>query len=192
MQRQTPPAALLRSSCVIPSEVLAPDHFELDIHVAAYGMRIRADVLMRFPGELNELRLRQALVLDAHLHLETETAAFARTDRHGAGDLRLRRVALPLLGNEVERPAEAGGISRGKQLLWCGRTRLARAAHLLGHRHVGLDDAVAGFAMAVAAADRGRGGRKTVRLCLADRMVHFFQVHVGSLSSLFTRPANFI
>src|SRR6266404_5174842 len=85
---------------------LASDHFERDVHVAANGMRIRAELLMRFLDERGELGLRETLVLDTHLHGETETAAFARADRHGAGDLRLRRVALPLLRHEVERSEE--------------------------------------------------------------------------------------
>jgi len=50
----------------------ASNHFERDVQVAACRMRIRADLLMRFLDECGELGLREALVLDAHLHLETK------------------------------------------------------------------------------------------------------------------------
>src|SRR5258705_2828020 len=82
---------------------LTSDYFERDIHVAACSVRIRADLLMRFTDECSELGLRDALVLHAHLHREAETAAFARTDRNGAGDLGLCAVVLLMLSHEVQR-----------------------------------------------------------------------------------------
>src|SRR5213592_4553556 len=82
--------------------------------------------------ELAALGLRNAPVLDAHLHCEAETASFARADRHGAGDPGLGGVALLLLCHEVERTAEAGRITGSEQMLRRGRARLARAAHLPG------------------------------------------------------------
>src|SRR5207302_2910232 len=115
----------------LKSKSLTADHLEGDIHVAARGVRVGADLFVRFPGERGELGLRDAPVLDAHLHREAETAAFARADRHSAGDLRVGGVALLLLRHEVERTAEAGRITGSEQMLWRGRARLARAAHLL-------------------------------------------------------------
>src|SRR4029079_5525220 len=96
-----------------------------------------------------------ARVLDAHPHRETEPSALARANRHGASDLRARGVALLLLRDEVERAAEAGGVARGEQVLRRGGPRLARAAHLLRHREVGPDEAVARLRVAVAPADGG-------------------------------------
>src|SRR5258708_21189092 len=64
-------------------QVLSADHFERDIHVAARGMRIGADLFVRFLGEPGEIGLPDALVLDAHLHGETAPATVARADRDG-------------------------------------------------------------------------------------------------------------
>src|SRR5439155_4376660 len=105
-------------------------------------MRVGADLFVRFPGERGELGLRDAPVLDAHLHREAEAASFARANAHGTGDPGLCGVALLLLCHEVERTAEAGRITRSEQMLRRSRARLARAAHFLRQREVGLDDAV--------------------------------------------------
>jgi hypothetical protein len=107
---------------------------------------------VRLLGEGGEVGLRQRLVLDAQLHRNAEAAAVARADRHGAGDLRLRRVALLLLGDVVERAAEAGRVARGEEVLGRGGAGLARPAHFLRHREIGLDGAVAGFGMSVTSA----------------------------------------
>jgi uracil-DNA glycosylase family protein len=137
----------------------AARHRELDRNIATGGVRIRADLLMRLLGEGRELRLRQALVLDAQAHGEAEAAALARPDRHGAGDLRLARVLLLLLGDEVERAAEASGVSGGEQMLGRGGARPARPAHGLRYGQIGLDRAVACLGVPVAPTGcRGRGG----------------------------------
>src|SRR5258708_36353485 len=120
-------------------------------------MRIGADLLVCFAHERGELVVRQALVLDPHLDRDPEAAAFTRADRDGASDLRVRRIAFALLRHEVERAAEAGGIAGGKQMLRRRGARPAGTAHLLGHREVGLDEAVAGLGTAATAADGGRG-----------------------------------
>src|SRR5207247_9106921 len=116
----------------LKSKWLTADHLEGDIHVAARGVRVGADLFVRFPGERGELGLRNAPVLDAHLHCEAETASFARANAHGAGDPGLGGVALLLLCHEVERTAEAGRITGREQVLRRGRARLARATHLPG------------------------------------------------------------
>src|SRR6185503_19879148 len=90
-------------------------------------------------------------------HRNAEAAAVARSDRHGAGDLRLRRVALLLLGDVVERAAEAGRVARGEEVLGRGGARLARPAYFRRHREIGLDGAVAGFGMSVTSAGGGCG-----------------------------------
>ena len=64
-----------------PRRVLTSDHFERDVHVVACGMRIGTDLFMRLPDERGELGLREALVLDAHLHRETETTCAGRLSR---------------------------------------------------------------------------------------------------------------
>jgi transaldolase len=125
-----------------PEFVLSADHLELHVDVAARGVRIGADLLVRFPGERGEVGLGQRLVLDAHFHRDAEAAAVARTDRHRAGDLRLGGVALLLLGDVVERAAEARRIAGGEEMLGRGRAGLARPAHFLRHRQIGLDHAV--------------------------------------------------
>src|SRR6266403_2218087 len=58
---------------------LTSDHVERDVHVSACGMRVGADLLMGLLDERGELGLREALVLDAHLHRETVSAAVAPT-----------------------------------------------------------------------------------------------------------------
>src|SRR5882672_3756779 len=137
---------------------LLADHLECDIHVAARGVRVRADLLVRLAHECGELVLRNALVLYLHLDGDAEAAAVPRADRDSRGDGGLGRIALRLLGDEVERAAEAGGIAGGEEMLGRRSARLARAAELLRHREVGLDEAVAGLRVAVAAAARGSGG----------------------------------
>src|SRR5712692_3596489 len=161
MRSSRAPSGLLPNDFMcISLEGLTANDLEGDVDVAARGMRVGADLFVRFPGERDELGLRNALVLDAHLHREAETAGFARADRHGAGDLGVGGVALLPPCDEVERPAKAGRIACGEQMLRRGRARLARAAHFFGQRQVGLDDAVAGFRMTVAPADGGRGSGK--------------------------------
>src|SRR5512132_1215631 len=90
---------------------LGADHVEFDVHVVARRMRVGADLLVGFLHQLRQLDLRQALIFHSHLHRESEAAAVARTDRDGAGHLGLGGVLLVLLGNEIDRAAETGGIA---------------------------------------------------------------------------------
>src|SRR5258708_1933968 len=90
-----------KSAGSVGVSMLAADHFERDLHVAARGVGVRADLFMRLAYQRLELGLRKAVVLDAHLHRQPEAAAVARADRDGAGDPRLRRIALLLLRDEV-------------------------------------------------------------------------------------------
>src|SRR6185312_9972057 len=96
--------------------VLGADHLEFDVHVVARRVRVGADLLVRLLDQLGELALRQAFVLDAHLHGEPEAATVARPDRDGAGDLGLGGVLLVLLGNEINRTAETGGVAGGEKV----------------------------------------------------------------------------
>src|SRR5438105_1755284 len=139
------------------SRCLASDHFESDGDVAARGVRIRADLFVRFPHQCGKLGLLDALVLDEHLHREAEAAAVARADRHSAGDLRPGGITLFLFRHEIERTAEAGGIARGEEMLRRCKPRLAGATQLPGYREVRLDDSIAGLRMAVAPANGGCG-----------------------------------
>src|SRR4029077_14525166 len=95
-----------------------------------------------------------------HLHREPEPAALARANGDGASDFGFARVLVVMLGDEVESAAEARGIARGEEVLRCGRSGLAWSAHLLWHRQIGGDRAVARLGMTVAAAGRRRGGGK--------------------------------
>src|SRR6266404_8151826 len=131
-------------------------------------MRVGADLLVRLAHQALELRLREAAVLDLHLHGDAEAAAVARADGYRAGDLGPGGVALLLLADEIERAAEAGSVAGGEQVLGRRLARHAGPAELLRHREVRLDDAVAGFGMSVAAADSGRG-RRVERLDLVHR-----------------------
>src|SRR5260370_12879034 len=120
-------------------------------------MRVGADLLVRIADQGVERRLLQALVLDPHLDGEAEAAAVARSDRDRTGDGRLRRILLLLLGDEIERAAETGGVAGGEEMLGRGGAGLARTAHRLRHRQIGLDRPVAGLAMAIATTQGGRG-----------------------------------
>src|SRR5262249_12216861 len=131
-------------------------------------MRVGADLLVRLAHQALELRLRDASVLDLHLHGDAEAAAVARADGHRAGDRRLGGVALLLLADEIQRAAEAGGVTGREQVLGRGLARDTRPAELLRHREIRSYDAVAGFGMAVAAADSGCG-RRVERLDLVHR-----------------------
>src|SRR5437867_9049502 len=136
---------------------LGSGNLELDGDIVARRVRVRADLLVRLARERGELGLRQALVLHAELHREAEAAAVARADRDCAGDARLRGVLLLPLADEVERAAEAGGVAGGEEVLGRRSARLARAAHFLRHREIGLHHAVARLGVAVAPAGGGRG-----------------------------------
>jgi len=60
--------------------VLGADHVEFDVHVVTRRVRVGADLLVRLLDQLSELGLRQALVVDTHLHGEPEAATVARPD----------------------------------------------------------------------------------------------------------------
>src|SRR4051794_13543065 len=106
-------------------------------------MRIRADLFVRFLREGCELGLGKALVLDVQLHGKSEAAALAWPDRDGARDRRTVRILLVLLGDEVERAAEAGGVTGRKKIFRSGRVGLARSAHRLRNGEVGAHEPVA-------------------------------------------------
>jgi hypothetical protein len=53
-------------------------HGEVDGHVAARGVRVGADLLVRLLGEGGELGRGQALVLHLHIDGDAEAAAVAR------------------------------------------------------------------------------------------------------------------
>ena len=91
------------NSYVAQPQGSAADDGELHIDVVARGIRVRAD--------LGELGLRQRAVLDRELDGEPEAARLARADRHRRGHLGLGGVLLLLLGDEIERPAEARGVA---------------------------------------------------------------------------------
>src|SRR5260370_4386341 len=107
-------------------------------------MRVGTDFLVRFPHERGELGLRNAFILDAHLHRKPEPAASPRAYRHPAGYLGPRRVFLLLLGDEIERAAEAGCVASGEQVLGGPRSRLPWPAPCFRHRKVALNHTAAG------------------------------------------------
>src|SRR5260370_3606836 len=122
---------------------LTADHIERDIHVAARRMRVGTDFLVRFPHERGELGLRNAFILAAPVRRKPEPAASPRAYRHPAGYLGPRRVFLLLLGDEIERAAEAGCVASGEQVLGGRRSGLAWPAHCFRYRKVGLNHTVA-------------------------------------------------
>src|SRR5271163_657999 len=132
-----------------------PVRDNLDVDIAARRVAIGADFLVRLFRHRLKLRLRQAWVGHVEHDREAEAAFFAWADGDGAFHRRLRRVLFVLLGDEVERAAEAGGVAGGEQMLGRCRARLAGAAHLLRNRQVDVDHAIVGAGMAVAAASRG-------------------------------------
>jgi hypothetical protein len=92
--------------------------YDLKYHfdIATRGVRIGTDFLMRLFRQSCEIRLRDGLVLDVQLDSEAKAAALARTDRYRTDHLRLGRVLLVLLGNVIERAAEAGRVARGEEM----------------------------------------------------------------------------
>src|SRR5207248_10813357 len=147
-----------RTSKLLACADLCALDLEPDLDVAAGRMRIRTDLFVRLVDERDELRPGQALVLDVELDREAEPPAVARSDRHGAGHDRTLRVLLLLLGDIIERAAEASGVAGREQMLRRGGAGLARTAHLLGHGKIRSDRMVARLRVAVAAACGGRGG----------------------------------
>jgi hypothetical protein len=95
---------------------LTAGHLECHIDVAARRMRVGTDFLVRFPHEHGEIGLSNALILDVHLHREPKTTVLAHADRCRACYLGRRCVFLLLLGDEIERAAEAGGIACVEQV----------------------------------------------------------------------------
>ena len=86
------------------------DDHEVRFDVAAGGVGIGADLFVRLRRQGREIRLRKGFVLDVQLDREAEAAALAGPDRHRTLDLRIGRVLAVLLGDEIERAAEAGGV----------------------------------------------------------------------------------
>lgn len=62
-----------------PAKLPAPD-LDLYVDVAARGVRVGADLLVRFLGERREFGLRQTGIFDPQLHGDAKTAAVARTN----------------------------------------------------------------------------------------------------------------
>src|SRR5207245_4615596 len=101
----------------------------------------------------------------------------AGTNRYGAGDSGPGPVLFMLLGDEIERAAEACRVTRRKQVLRRGRARLAGTAHFLWNRQIALDGAVGGFRTSVATPGSGRGGGK-----YGIDLIHAHLSPAGSLS----------
>jgi hypothetical protein len=76
-------------------------------------MRVGTDFLVCFPHERGELGLPNALILDAHLYRDPKATGLAHADRYRARYLGLGHVSLLLLGDEIERAAEAGRVASG-------------------------------------------------------------------------------
>src|SRR5262249_48787232 len=94
----------------------SPAHdLELDGDVAARGVRVGADFLVRLFREGLQLGPGEAAVLDAHLDRQPEPPGVPRADRHGAGDLGRGGVLLVLLRHVVQGAAEAGRVAGGEQ-----------------------------------------------------------------------------
>jgi hypothetical protein len=110
-----PRACLPGSKAAVAS--LTADHLEGDIDAAACRTRVGTDFLMCVAHEHGEIGLCNALTLDAHLHREPKTAFLAHANRCRACCLGRRGVFLFLLGDEIERAAEAGRIACGEQVL---------------------------------------------------------------------------
>src|SRR5262249_2275243 len=106
-------------------------------------MGIGADLLVRFLDECGEIGFPDGPVPAPHSYCQTETATLARTYRHRASHLGTGGVLLLLFGNEVERAAETGRVTRGEQVLGRRRSGLAWPAHFLGDRKVDLYQTVA-------------------------------------------------
>ena len=104
-----PSAELLSDSCA--------DDFQLHVDIAAGGVRIGTDLLVRLGRQRRQVGLRKTLVLDVQLDCKAEPTGFARTDRHRAGDPRLRCILAMLLADEVEGAAEASRVTGGEQML---------------------------------------------------------------------------
>src|SRR5258708_2335681 len=121
---------------------LTADRLERDIHVAARRMRVGTDFLMCLLHEHGEIGLSDALILDTNLHREPKTTALAHADRYRACYLGPRRVFLILLGDEIERAAEAGRVACGEQVLGSRRSGLAWPAHCFRYRKVSLNQTV--------------------------------------------------
>src|SRR5215467_9802311 len=141
-----------------PMARLTADYFELDVHIAAGGVRVGADLLVRLFDQLLKKCLRQTAILDLHLDGDAEAATLARTDRGRASDPSVGGGVLLLLGDVVERAAKAGGVARGKEMLGRGSAWLARAAHSFWHRQVDRDHVIDRLGSTITATDCGGGG----------------------------------
>src|SRR5262249_34960619 len=117
-------------------------------------MRIGTDLLMGFPGECIEVRLKETFVLDMKSYGETEPTAFARADAYVGRNLCMAGVLCLLLGDVMEGAPKAGGISSRKKMLRRGRVWFSRPAHRLWDRKIRADRTVARFSMTVPSAGR--------------------------------------
>jgi hypothetical protein len=90
---------------------LTADDLERDIYVAVPRTRVGTDFLVCIPHEHGEIGLFNALILDAHLHREPKATVLAHADRYRACYLGRGRIFFLLLGDEIERTAEAGRVA---------------------------------------------------------------------------------
>ncbi len=112
---------------------LTPADFDSNVDITAGGMGIRAYLLVRFPDQRFQLRLRMALVFDVNFYGDTKTAGFAGPDRRAARHYRLRGVLLILFGDIIQRAPETGRVTGGKQMFGRGGMGLAGPAQFLRH-----------------------------------------------------------
>ena len=133
--------------------------YDLKLHpdVAARGVGVGTDCLVRFFRQSREIGLRHGLVLHAELDGEAEAAALTRTDGHRTLGLGFGRVFLVLLADIVERTAEAGGITRREEMFRGRGARLAWPAHSPRNGQVSLYRSIADLRVSVTSAGRSCG-----------------------------------
>jgi hypothetical protein len=96
---------------------LTSHDLELHVDIAARGVGVGADLLVRLMGQRRQIDLLQAVVLDAQLDRDAEAAALPRADRNRADDFGLGSVLFVLLTDKVKRAAETRGVA-GSEKMW--------------------------------------------------------------------------
>jgi Integrase core domain len=90
---------------------LGASDVELDLDIAARGVRVGADILVCLLSQHSEVRLAEGHILDAQSNGKAKPTSLSRADRHRAFDFCIGRVHMLLLGDEIERTAEASRIA---------------------------------------------------------------------------------
>lgn len=128
---------------------------QIDIHVAAHGVGVRAH-LVGFLGQLQRLVVLQPGKVHDEARSQFVAAPVVGADPHLGGHLGPGEVGTSPTGHDPQRAVGTGRVTRGEELLRVGGIT-TRTTHFGGDRQLVVHDAVGGTRVPTASLT-GRGG----------------------------------